>query len=91
MASGRPAVPRAVSSIQTDSCSMVRWSQPPHESSGLRRQGLPRMKLTDSPRTDALQMDVSLALRSRAPRSDSDYSRPLAAWLIHATPQCIKV
>jgi hypothetical protein len=33
---------------------------------------------------------VSLALRSRASGSDSDYSRPLAAWLIHAYPQCIK-
>jgi hypothetical protein len=40
------------------------------------------MKLADSPRTDALQMDVSLALRLRASRSDPDDSCPLAAWLL---------
>jgi hypothetical protein len=34
--------------------------------------------------------DVSLALRLHASGSDSDHSRPLAAWLIHATPQCMK-
>jgi hypothetical protein len=50
------------------------------------------MRLADSPRADALHSaDESLALRSRASGSDTDHSRLLAAWLIHPTPQCIKL